>query len=118
MLAALLGALALGIFAFGFIEVVLLTFSGLKKLIKKKINNNPPGITEEAIIHIKSILDQAPKLSLEDFGPDIQLDDFLMVGIKDDGNFDENLDIIRAKQVDDDVIASMKKAGGAMKVMA
>ena len=116
MLMTLLAALAVGSLAYVIVKIALMTFSWLKARIVEKLKKNPPGITEEAVIHIGEILKQAPEVSLSDFGPDMQADDFLMVGINSDGSLDENMDVIRAKQVDDDVKATMKKAGGAIKI--
>lgn len=112
----LLGALTVGSIAYAVVTVLRMTLSWLKNYIKKKMEDNPPGITDEAVISVQDILDQAPSMKLDAFGEDIQEDDFLVMGIKEDGGLSDDMDIIRADKVDDEVKAVMKKNGGAVKI--
>lgn len=116
MLVALFTAILAGALAYAVISIALLTLSWLKNRIVERLKKTPVGITTQAVISVQEILDQAPEISIDNFGPNIKEEDFLIMGIKKDGEIDRDIDIIRAKEVTDDVKATMKKCGGAAKI--
>ena len=110
MLVALFTAILAGALAYAVISIALLTLSWLKNRIVERLKKAPVGITTQAVISVQEILDQAPEISIDNFGPNIKEEDFLIMGIKKDGEIDRDIDIIRAKEVTDDVKATMKSA--------
>lgn len=116
MIALVLAALAMGVMGYAVVNILLLSLSWLKNFIKDLLKKNPPGITEEAVISVQAMLEQTPTITLDDLGGDIQENDFLVVGIKEDNGVSDSVDIIRAKKVDDQVKTIMKKNGGAVKI--
>lgn len=116
ILAGLIGAIVVGALAYAIVRIAFLTFSVIKEKIKEKLNNGPGTIGATAVVSVQTLLDSAPEISLDDFGPKVEENDYLLFGIKKDGTLDENADIIRAGSVDEQLTDTMEGYGGIIKI--
>ena len=116
VLAYLIGGIIVGALAYAVVKIALLTFSILKDRIRKKLSQKPGTIRKGAVVSIQSVLESAPEISLEDFGPKVEENDYLIFGIKEDGTVDEDVDVIRAEKVDDQLSNTMDHYDGVIKI--
>ncbi len=116
ILAGLIGAIVVGVLAYAIVKVAFLTFSVIKDKIKEKLNQKPGTISKGAVVSVQTLLDNAPELSVEDFGPKVEEEDYLIFGIKQDDTLDEEVDIIRAERIDDQLSDTMDNYGGIIKL--
>lgn len=116
MLTVLLTAILVGACSFILIKIAMLTLNWLKNRITEKLKSKPGMLKEEAILPIRTILEQAPTIDLSVFGENITEDDILMVNVKIDGEIDQDVEVIQAVGVDDAVTHTLKQCGGVIKV--
>lgn len=116
ILAGLIGAIVVGALAYAIVKIAFLTFSVIKDKVKEILTNKPGTIDKTAVVSVRTLLDNAPEISLEDFGPKVEEDDYLIFGIKQDDTFDEDVDIIRAESIDDQLSDTMDNYGGIIKL--
>lgn len=116
ILAGLIGAIVVGALAYAIVRIVFLTFSIIKDKIREILNRHVGTIDKVAAVSVQALLDSAPEISLEDFGPKVEENDYLLFGIKEDGTLDEQADIIRAESVDEQLTDTMENYGGIIKI--
>lgn len=116
ILAGLIGAIIVGALTYAIVRVAFLTFSVIKDKIREKIKQKPGTISTTAVVSVQTLLDNAPEISLDDFGPKVEENDYLLFGIKEDGTLNEDADIIRAGNIDEQLTDTMEGYGGIIKI--
>lgn len=116
ILAGLIGAIVVGALSYAIVRIVFLTFSVIKNKIKEKIKKKSGTIDKGVVVSVQALLENAPEISLEDFGPKVEEEDYLIFGIKQDDTLDEDVDVIRAESVDEQLTDTMENYGGIIKL--
>lgn len=116
ILAGLIGAIVVGALTYAIVKIIFLTFSVIKDKVKEKLKKKPGTISTAGVISVQTLLNNAPEISLEDFGPDVEKNDYLIVGMKEDCTLDEDIDIIRAESIDEQLSDTMENYGGIIKL--
>lgn len=117
-LLAIIGvALLAGTCTFFLIKLVRLTFGAIKKRIVERLKKKPGEIpfTDAGLVEVDLLLKNAPSMKLSDLGDDVQMDDVLMVGMKDDGSLDVEVDNFRAEEIDEQ-LQQVLQTSGAIKI--
>ncbi len=117
ILAGLLGAVVVCALTYAIVKVAILTFAVVKNKIMEIIRRRPGTVSKAAVVSVQDLLDSAPEISLEDFGPGVQEEDYMIFGIKEDGALDEDADIIRADSIDDELSSTMERFNGVIKIV-
>ena len=117
-LLAIIGvALLAGTCTFFLIKLVRLTFGAIKKRIVERLKKKPgeSPFTDAGLVEVDLLLKNAPSMKLSDLGDDVQMDDVLMVGMKDDGSLDVEVDNFRAEEIDEQ-LQQVLQTSGAIKI--
>lgn len=119
LLGALGAALAAGVLSFLLALTIRLTFGFIKEKIIERLKKSTSSIkmTEAAVIDVEWLLKNPdiPTYGLSSFGDEVQSGDKLLVGIKEDGSLEDEVNVLRAPEIDEQ-LQNVLQTNGAIKI--